>query len=429
MNRRRFLARSGGAAAALGIVGLAGCDLQTESTDESQEAPRPAPGYDTWEGVRGHFELDPALIHMSGLFIASHPTPVREAIERFRREQNANPAGYVEENMASHQQDVRSAAAAYLGGSPEQVALTNNTTMGTALAINGLTLREDQEMIAADFDYYSTHESMRYKANRSGASWRRYPLYDDVSSVTAEELVDAVLRQIRSETRLVTATWVHSSTGLKFPVRMLADELSEVNSGRGVEDRIIFFVDGVHGFGVETDQVVDLGCDLFSAGTHKWMHGPRGTGILWANDVGQRAVGPTIPTFTNGAGWGGRMSPGGFNAFEHHWALSEAFGFHENIGRERIADRIHELTAMLKEGLSDMGHVRLYTPMDPQLSSGMVCFDVDGMSQNAVVARLVEEDVIASATPYTPSYARLTPGIYNSEDDVRRTLELIADMG
>jgi isopenicillin-N epimerase len=83
---------------------------------------------------------------------------------------------------------------------------------------------------------------------------------------------------------------------------------------------------------------------------------------------------------------------------------------------------------MLKEALSEMNHVRLYTPMDPQLSSGIVCFDVDGMSQNAVVASLIDQGVIASYTPYEPSYARLTPGIFNSEAEIRTAIDLVGEM-
>jgi isopenicillin-N epimerase len=122
------------------------------------------------------------------------------------------------------------------------------------------------------------------------------------------------------------------------------------------------------------------------------------------------------------------MSPGGFNAFEHHWSLDAAFTFHEDIGRERIADRIHTLTEMLKEGLACMEHVTLYTPVSADLSSGIVCFDVEGRSQDRVVRILRDQNIIASATPYTPSYARLTTGIFNTEDEIDRTLSAIADI-
>src|ERR1700730_3629038 len=40
-----------------------------------------------------------------------------------------------------------------------------------------------------------------------------------------------------------------------------------------------------------------LGVDVFIAGCHKWIFGPRGTGLIWANAAGWAVTGPSIPTF------------------------------------------------------------------------------------------------------------------------------------
>ena len=60
-----------------------------------------------------------------------------------------------------------------------------------------------------------------------------------------------------------------------------------------------------------------------------------------------------------------------------------------------------------------MSHVTLYTPRAVQLSAGIVCFDVSGMSPRAVVERLRERNIVATTTPYAPSYARVSPSIRN----------------
>jgi len=119
------------------------------------------------------------------------------------------------------------------------------------------------------------------------------------------------------------------------------------------------------------------------------------------------------------------FSPGGFQAFEHHWALPEAFHFHENIGPSRITARIHELNHQMKEGLAGMPHVQLYTPRDENLSAGMACFDVKGMKPGEVVSRLLERKIIASTTPYRVTYARLSCGIVNTPEEVEKTLGAI----
>jgi isopenicillin-N epimerase len=231
--------------------------------------------------------------------------------------------------------------------------------MGSALVINGLDIREGQEMLTTEFDYFSTHESLRYKAERTGATVREIPLYENIQNISTDEIVDTLIDATRTQTRVMTTTWVYSSTGLKVPIRQIADRLAQINRDRNEEDRILLLVDGVHGLGVEDATMSDLGCDFLMAGTHKWMFAPRGTGIIWGNPETQAAVSPTIPTFTRTGDWGGSMTPGGFKSFEHLWAMTQAFDFHQQIGKSQISDRIHSLSRQLKEGLNQMSHVTL----------------------------------------------------------------------
>lgn len=381
-----------------------------------------------WREVRAHFTLDPKYIHMAGLLLASHPTPVQSAIDQHRDGLDQNPTHYLYDHRQDLVAEVRRNAAEYLGVQSSDLALTDSTTMGTALVINGLSIRPDQEMLTTTYDYYSTHTSLKYKASRTGATVKEIPLYRDIHTVSEDEMIETLIKGIGPKTRLVTATWVHSSTGLKVPVAKISEQLQQLNQNRSEEDRVLFFVDGVHGLGVEDDALTTLGCDFFVAGTHKWMFAPRGSGFIWGKPETQNAVTPTIPTFTGGAGWGSWMTPGGFKSFEHQWAMAQAFGFHQQIGKKRVTQRLHSLSRQLKIGLSKMKHVKLYTPIDENLSAAIICFDVEGLTPKAVVAKLRTHNIIASTTPYDVSYARLTPGVYNTPDEIDRVLKHIRDL-
>jgi selenocysteine lyase/cysteine desulfurase len=234
-------------------------------------------------------------------------------------------------------------------------------------------------------------------------------------------------------------TWVHSSTGVKLPLRKMADALAEVNARRAPDDRVLLCVDGVHGFGVESDTVAELGCDFFVAGCHKWIFGPRGTGMVWGRTAAWKGVQGIVPCFEWGALelWmkgqspeslppGPRSSPGGFQSYDHRWALPEAFELHEAIGRRRVTERIHALAAQCKEGLAKLPKVKLYTPRAGALSAGLVCFDVEGLKPEEVVARLATRKIIASNTPYAPSYARLTPSLLNTPEEVDKVVSAVA---
>src|SRR5262249_32974961 len=136
---------------------------------------------------------------------------------------------------------------------------------------------------------------------------------------SVDEIVGNVLKAITPRTRLLALTWVHSCTGVKMPVRAVADALKGVNSGRDPKDRVVLSIDGVHGFGIENTALSGLGCDFFSAGTHKWIFGPRGTGILWGRGELWNEVVPMIPAFARAGGPSGAAlcTPGGFHSFEY----------------------------------------------------------------------------------------------------------------
>ncbi len=65
-------------------------------------------------------------------------------------------------------------------------------------------------------------------------------------------------------------------------------------------DQYVVCVDGVHGFSAVDVDLPDLGCDFLATGTHKWLFGPRGTGILWGRDWAPLTE--LIPSFTAGRG-------------------------------------------------------------------------------------------------------------------------------
>ena len=115
----------------------------------------------------------------------------------------------------------------------------------------------------------------------TGAPYRKVQLYAAPETATEDEIVSNLVKGVGPRTRAVAVTWVHSSTGVKLPIRRMADALAGLNKRRAEADRVLLCVDGVHGFGVESETMADLGCDFFVAGCHKWIFGPRGTGLVW----------------------------------------------------------------------------------------------------------------------------------------------------
>ncbi|TVP74996.1 MAG: aminotransferase class V-fold PLP-dependent enzyme [Gemmatimonadales bacterium] len=426
IDRRSFLRTSSlGIAGSLVATSPVGSRLVTDAADALPRLRTPG----DWDEVRESFAIDRSWIHMAGLLLASHPGPVADSIRYFREELDRNPTHGWQEHRSEESRS-REVMARYVEADANDIAVTGSTTMGLAIIFNGLRLGEGDEILHTTHDHSVTNRSIQFKSEQSGASVRRISLYEDdrPEEASETEILARLERGIRPETKVVGATHVHSKNGVKLPIGAMSEVIDRANEARADKDQITFVVDGVHGFGIENTTMEALGCDFFCAGTHKWIFGPRGTGMVWGHPRAQNRVIPTIPSFSGG-GWGGRMTPGGFHSFEHRWALGQAFEFHMGIGKDRVQSRIHELNLALKEGLAAMDHVRLYTPMDMSLSSGLVCFDVDGMSQRQVVTRLQDAHrIIASTTPYSPSYARFTAGLLNDEADVETCLRAVREL-
>lgn len=456
IDRRRLLASvaAGSAAALLPWRPAAASSRPDPGSRAETEAPLPLTslqGSVSWQRVRAEFDLDPDWIHLGGFYLVSHPRTVRDAVERYRKALDANPLSIEELFDPAHADDnpatkSRLALAEYLGARREEIALTPNTTTGLALLYNGLRIRADQEILTTEHDHFVHHESIRYSAERSGAAVRFVALHEfpaGAAQASAGEMVERLRRAITPKTRAVGLTWVHSATGLKLPIAALAEVVARANSGRAEVDRCLLIVDGVHGFGVENVDAASLGADFFVASCHKWLLAPRGTGVVWGRADAWPAIRPTIPNFDpdGGAAFGAWLersplpptraafvSPGGFIAYEHQFAIADALEIHRLLGRGRITSRIHKLNSRLRRGLTGMRGVTLHTPAQTSLAAGIVCFEVAGLAPEAVVARLAQRRIHATASPYRVSYARLAAGIMNREQEIDTAIAAVREL-
>jgi selenocysteine lyase/cysteine desulfurase len=436
ISRRRFLATAGLATAAAAFPGRLVAEVRRRTP--------PLPDLARWSDVRALFPLAPGLLHFTSFYLVSHPRPVRDAIDAFRAAIDANPLLTIEHRMFTEQSvllEVCNAAAAYVGGKPDEIALTPNTTTGLALVYHGLPFAPGDEILVTTHDHYVHHEAVRTATLRAGAKTRRVALYEDPARVSVDGVATRLARALTPSTRVVGVTWVHSSTGVRLPIRAIAEVLKAANAQRDPARRILLVVDGVHGFGCVDEPAAALGADFFCAGTHKWLFAPRGTGIVWAPADRWARVRPTIPSFASLAlyeAWAEgkepgpttalEFSPGGFLAYEHQWAMTAAFQLHEQLGRARVAKRIAQLNDQLKQGLAKMPRVRLHTPLDPALSAGIVCFEVEGVKPETVVEKLLAKKIVASTSPYKVTYARLAPSLVNDEREVEAALRAVREI-
>ncbi len=425
MDRRNFIARTSTAIGVSTFLPITGKKLFTNQKENE------------WESVRSEFLLTREGIQMAQFLLASHPKIVRQAIDLHRRKLDEDPSEYWHNAREENTQGVLTSAAKYLKCDPSELALTDSTTMGLAMVYSGLKLKKGDHILTSTHDHYSTEKSLEFAAKKNGAKITSINLYDNAATASVDEILSNLKSGIKDNTRIVAVTFVHSITGVKLPLAKMSAVIKAVNKTRNESDRIYFCVDCVHGFGVENITVEELGIDFLIAGTHKWLFGPRGTGIIWAKKDAWHMVDPIIPPFSIAyAMWMGtvpegelsffdRITPGGFHSFEHRWALKEAFDFHLELGKEKIQNRTYELNTLMKEGMLANNKIKLHTPKNTELSCGINAFEVKGMTPEEAILKLRKMDIYGSTTPYKIIYARLTPCILNTEAEVHECIKAL----
>ncbi|MFJ7313610.1 aminotransferase class V-fold PLP-dependent enzyme [Pseudomonas sp. NPDC098747] len=420
-NRRDFLKQAGILAAALPL----GASLPSIAS-ASPAAPLPR---NKWAQLQQLFDQDPDYLHFSNFLITSHPKPVREAIERHRAALDKNPGlamdwdlGVIEER----EENVRVWAGQYLQANARQIALTGSTTEGLATIYGGVHVRPDQEILTTAHEHYAVHTILALRKERDGTQVRKIRLFKDPQTATKAEILAAIDSAIRPETRVLGMCWVHSGSGMKLPIGDIGALVDKHNRGRSDADRIIYVVDGVHGFGVDNLSFAQMNCDFFVAGTHKWMFGPRGTGIICSRFEDVRYVTPIIPTFSEATTFATTMTPGGYHAFEHRWALDEAFKLHLQLGKAEVEARIHALNSYLKKRLQQRPQIELVTPLSPELSAGFTFFRVKGKDSDKIAAYLMANKVVADAVERDVGpVIRTAPGLLNDEAQIDRLLAVL----
>ncbi len=418
-DRRTFLKQAGLLAASVPLgasLGLA-------------NAASNAPAGDKWQRLQQQFSLDPTYIHFSNFLVTSHPRPVREAIERHRAWLDRNPGlamDWDREETWQHEARVRQAAADYLQVRPAQIALTGSTTEGLVMLYGGLEVRPDQEILTTVHEHYSAYTSLKFRARKQGTQVRKMRLFETPQGISSDEVLSNIDQQIRPNTRVLGMTWVHSGSGVKLPIGEIGALVARHNRERAESERIIYVVDGVHGFGVENASFAELDCDYFIAGTHKWMFGPRGTGIVCSRSDTVKNLVPSVPTFSQDSDFATSLTPGGYHAFEHRWALDEAFKLHLQLGKADVQARIHQLNDYLKQRLSEQPWVELVTPRSSIFSAGFSFFRVKGQDSDKIAAALMARNVVVDAVSRDVGpVVRTAPGLLNNEAEVDRFMALL----
>jgi isopenicillin-N epimerase len=434
-DRRRFLCQLlGGAAATVatpawlaaaqgsGAAGLAQAGLSGHGFSGSMFLDHGPEDEAYWHRVKEQFSIAPGLILMNAANLCPSPYLVQEAVFRHTRDVNQDASFQNRGKFGGLKNEARKALADYVGASPSEIAITRNTSEGNNAVVNGLDMGAGDEVVLWDENHPTNNISWDVRARRWGFSVRRVTTPPGPS--TAGELIDAFEAALTPQTRVLSFSHISNVSGVALP----AQELCAMARDRG----ILTLVDGAQTFGARKLDLHAIGCDFFTGSSHKWFVGPKEAGLMFVREDSQERLWPSDV----GVGWEGAESNGA-QKFDNLGqrddaavvTMATAAAFHEAIGPAEVEARVGALASALKEGLSEaVPGVRFHTPLQPELSGGVVVFTVPKGNHSEIFQGVYETHRLGCAA-MGGAFAglRISPHLYNTMDEVGMAVQAVAD--
>jgi selenocysteine lyase/cysteine desulfurase len=345
-----------------------------------------------------------------------------EVLARFER------FGYWERNhLAGEPAACRERVAGLVGAAVDEVAITRNGTDGVSMILGSLPWREGDELLIGSEE----HPAIVYPAfalqSTRGVRVRRFRFaHDPVATI------EAFRNALSPRTRLAAFSHVSCETGLRNP----AAELIALAHERGVP----VLLDGAQSVGVLAVDFAALGADYLTGSAHKWLCGPKGTGILVVRRDRLDGLAPAYVgggSLEEGFPWSElerpetvrvRFQPSAAR-FEYgmrnpalYAGLRLAIEHLDRLGWEAIRAHQRGLTERLKARLAELPGVRTQTPLDWERSSAIVNFGLDGLPGRELSQRLWNEHRIVQRAVREPDGVRISSGYCTADEDHDRLI-------
>lgn len=174
-----------------------------------------------------------------------------------------------------------------VGAPASDIALTSGTTRGISDLALSLPWRSGDRLVLFEGEFPANVSPWQRAAELFGLSIDFVPMAHAVEDEAS--IVEPLERLLQRGVRLVAVSAVQFQTGLRMPLRAIA----ELCQKHGAE----LCVDAIQACGVVPLDVTALGIDYLVCGAHKWLLGPEGVGFVYAAPERARALVPRT------AGW------------------------------------------------------------------------------------------------------------------------------
>ena len=417
LSRRAFLQTTGAVGTAAWAANPGGLEpVLAASASVADQSPQDvAKDEFYWREIQQSFALDRSVINLNTGHHCSQPDIVLNAVKRYLDIENQAP-GYYGGQLGRNLETVRRGLAQEFGCDVEEMAITRNASESLQILQNGIDLAAGDEVITTEQDYprMLTTWDQRMRRDKIVVTRLQFPV-----PTTADDLYARIEKAITPRTKVLHFCHITNLTGQLFPVQRIC----RMARARGIRT----IVDGAHAGGQFPYKLRDLDCDSYGVSLHKWLLAPLGTGLLF---VRRDLIDQFWPLQAAPA-----TSDKDIRKFEEigtapqavRLAITDALAFHQAIGADRKAARLHYLTMRWASVLGTSPRIRMYSSLKPGETWGLATVGIDGMDVSKITSFLFDKyRIIVAGLARGPMPGqqfdwqgiRVTPNVYTTIGEI-----------
>lgn len=392
--------------------------METQDSDVRSDSSAYKSGPVTPYSSQALFPIRKRRTYLNNASISPMSTPVIDAVTAFLNDVRDNGRNNYPNWCRIADTEFKDRIAKMIGADRSEIAYIKNTTEGIVTVANGLDWRDGDNVIIADIEYPSNvYCWMNLRKRNVELRW--------VKNNNGRILVDDLAKAIDKKTRLISLSAVQFSNGFRQDL---------AHTGQLCRDRgVLLNLDGIQWLGALHMDVSTYNIDFLSAGGHKWLLAPIGTGIFYCRkdsldmlhppSVGYHSVDKHEDhmdydlTFRPNAG---RFEEALVN-FPGIWGLNAAVKLHLEIGTQNTEKHIKSLTDLAADELCQIG-MKILSPRGPGEWSGILSFNDPRRSAESLAKTLADANVDVAIRA---GAIRISPTIYNDKHDIMNLIEVL----
>tara|TARA_Y100000741_G_scaffold362201_1_gene347531 strand:- start:262 stop:1458 length:1197 start_codon:yes stop_codon:yes gene_type:complete len=363
------------------------------------------------------------VIHFNNCGSALPPTPVLETvINHLKRE--ASIGGYEAADEAQERLNaVYDSTAKLIGSQPDEIAVIENATRAWDMAVYGYKFSPGDRVLLCRAEYVSNVIALLQLKERHQI---------EIIVIDDDEYGQIDLVHLEQElakgAEMVTLTHTPTSGGLINPAESVGTLCNAYNT--------FFVLDACQSIGQVPINVKEIGCQVLSATSRKYLRGPRGVGFLYVEESALDQIEPPFldlraATWTSDMGYEIVDGAKRFENWETNFAgklgLGAAIDYALDLTVEKTSIRLKALAEILRSKLASLNELSIHD--QGQDKGGIVTFSIEGLESEVVSQKLRAQKINTSTTAPgaarfdldhrgIPTVVRASTHYYNSEEEI-----------